>query len=407
MYFESQLKRAPILLAAVAGTAFLFLLRRTLLRRRTARRYGCQPVAHSLSWDPFLGLDILPTAVRAAREHRLLEFSCQNYRRFGNTLKGRELLINFIITIEPENIKSILSTNFKDYGVGFRLATFAPLLGAGIFDSDGDHWAASRAMVRPNFARSQVADLTSFESLIQDMFALLPRDGQTVVDLQALFFRYTMDSATEFLFGQSVNTLRKTESELDFAEAFSYAQEAIITRGMLGPLAAFYRDSKADQCNAICRDFARQFVEEAVRSVESEKQASVEDKQEGRQKYIFSHALARNTSDKDQILDELMNVLLAGRDTTASMLSNMFFMLAKNPACWEKLRSEVANLDGRPPTYEELRNMKYVQYCMNECRSLPRRNLYSLLPSLILSVNPPFSSSPPSRCPSERTHGSL
>lgn len=62
-----------------------------------------------------------------------------------------------------------------------------------------------------------------------------------------------------------------------------------------------------------------------------------------------------------------MNVLLAGRDTTASLLSNLFFTLAKNPTIWDKIRREVAILDGRAPTYEELRSLKYVQCCINEC----------------------------------------
>lgn len=63
-----------------------------------------------------------------------------------------------------------------------------------------------------------------------------------------------------------------------------------------------------------------------------------------------------------------MNVLLAGRDTTACLLSNLFFVLARSPVIWQKLRAEVAVLEGRPPTYNELRALKYVRYCVNECK---------------------------------------
>lgn len=62
-----------------------------------------------------------------------------------------------------------------------------------------------------------------------------------------------------------------------------------------------------------------------------------------------------------------MNVLVAGRDTTASLLGNLFFVLAKKPEIWEKLRAEVACLQGRTPTYDELRSLRYVQCCVNEC----------------------------------------
>lgn len=369
--------RLLVLVATVLGTVALvgMAIRRSIVRRRFATSKGCQPIAKSCNRDPLLGIDIMRANLRAAKEHRALEVSRQRYHQFGNTFMSRQLLSRAIMTVEPENVKTILALNFKDYGIGHRLERFGPLLGAGIFDTDGDHWAASRALIRPNFTRDQVADLAEFEKLMQDLFALIPRDGETVVDLQDLFFRYTIDSATEFLFGQSVGSLKKSsQSEPDFAQAFNYAQEAIRMRNILGPLARFYNDPKADRCNKLCREFAQQFVDEAVRAVQDTGSSNEKDTTTGTsrltgQKYVFSHELARRTSDKRRILDELMNVLLAGRDTTASLLSNMFFMLAKHPTVWEKLRKEIGGLDGRLPTYEELRNLKYLKCCMNECKT--------------------------------------
>lgn len=370
VYLDFHLRLIFVLVAAlVTLTSAYVSIRRFFVRRQFARTHGCQTVARSLTKDPFLGLDAIPGTIRAVRQHKMLETSRERFRVYGNTFTVKELQRRAILTIEPENIKTILSIKFKDYGISHRLEPFKPLLGKGIFDTDGDHWASSRALIRPSFTRDQVADLTSFENLIQDLFILLPRDGKTVVDLQDLFFRYTIDSTTEFLFGQSVGTLKKTQSEFGFAQAFHYAQKAVIIRGMLGPLNVFYRDRKAEECNRICREFAQHFVEEAFHAVASKKEDREEQKAEiNRQKHIFSHELASRTSDKRRILDELMNVLLAGRDTTASLLSNLFFLLAKNPEIWDKLRREVAGLQGRAPTYEELRSLRYVRCCMNECK---------------------------------------
>lgn len=362
-FHATQVLRLAVALVAI--TLVSIRIRRHLIRRHFARSHGCQPVVRSHSKDPFLGLDAVCAIIRAAREHKNLETACERHRVYGDTFTSRLLTNRVISTVEPENIKTILSLNFKDYGIGHRLGFFEPLLGKGIFDTDGDDWAASRALIRPSFTRDQVADLTLFEHLMPDLFALIPRDGATVVDLQDLFFRYTIDSATEFLFGQSVGSLRKTRSEPDFAKAFNYAQDAITMRGLLGPFKVLYRDPEADECNRICRDFAQQFVEEALHTVQSETEEKQRETKPRR--YIFSHALAKRTSDKRRILDELMNVLLAGRDTTAGLLSNMFFMLAKHPTIWAKLRKEVASLDGRLPTYKELRNLKYLKCCINEC----------------------------------------
>jgi len=262
----------------------------------------------------------------------------------------------------------MLSLKFKDFGIGNRESTLGPLLGQGIFTMDGQFWAHSRAMIRPNFTRDQVADLNAFERHIQDLWQLIPRDGSTI-DLQELFFRFTIDSATEFLFGQSTNTLKmKKEGGPDgaqFAQAFNMAQEACTNRFRLGVLRYITKDKKGDEAIKICHEFVGQFVDEAIRyreSLDLEKKGATSD-----EKYVFLHELARDTKNKRRLRDELLNVLLAGRDTTASLLSNMWFMLAKNPEIFAKLRREVEEtLHGELPTYEQLRNMKYLKYCMNE-----------------------------------------
>ncbi|EFQ97097.1 hypothetical protein MGYG_00140 [Nannizzia gypsea CBS 118893] len=336
------------------------------IRRKFARRHGCQPVVRSSNKDPFLGLDVIQRGIRNSREHKSLERITENFHKFGNTFKLKVFTTNIIATIEPEIIKSILAINFKDYGVNHRLQVMEPLLGRGIFDTDGDHWAISRALIRPNFVRDQVADLEMFEKLVPDLFALIPRDGKTTVDLQSLFFRYTTDSATDFLFGESVGTLKSSPPEFGFSDAFNYSLQSIIKKSTLGPLCMFYYDPKANECNRICREFAQRFVDRAVLTVESDKYREQGDFKSKGQKYVFLHELASRTSDKRRILDEVMNVLVAGRDTTASLLSNMFFVLAKRPEIWAKLRAEVAGLHGRLPTYNELRNLKYVRCCINE-----------------------------------------
>ncbi|KAJ5760840.1 hypothetical protein N7520_007996 [Penicillium odoratum] len=365
MVFLPNNSRLLLVLFALGAAACIY-LRRFFTHRQIARAHGCKTVANACNKDPFLGLDTIRWTARAYREHKLLERTAELFRIHGNTFTKKVLHTSAIVTVEPENIKTILSLKFNDYGIGFRLEPFKALLGKGIFDTDGDHWAASRALVRPSFTRDQIADLTSLENLIQDLFKLLPRDGKTIVDLQELFFRYTIDSATEFLFGESVGTLKKAQLEREFAQAFQYAQNAIITRATLGPLKIFHSDPKADEANRTCREFVQRFVDEAFRAVETKKDTEEGEASSLQHKHVFAHELASRTSDRTRVLDELMNLLIAGRDTTASLLSNLFFMLAKNPAIWEKLRLEVAFLQGRAPSYEELRSLKYLHCCMNE-----------------------------------------
>ena len=153
------------------------------------------------------------------------------FERIGlNTFQFRAGGRSVYTTIEPENLKAIQSLDFKNWGLGEqRKSLFAPFLGAGIFTTDGKEWAHSREMLRPNFVRSQAGDTKSFEPHVQDLIDAIPRDG-SFVDLQDLFFRLTIDSATEFLFGESTNCLKPglgTVSANQFAAAFTGCQDHI------------------------------------------------------------------------------------------------------------------------------------------------------------------------------------
>ena len=81
-----------------------------------------------------------------------------------------------------------------------------------------------------------------------------------------------------------------------------------------------------------------------------------------------SSALATHTNDRQVLRDQLVAVLLAGRDTTAVTLSWLFYELSKHPAVVERLRAEVMSSVGanQRPTYSDLKSMRYLQHTLNE-----------------------------------------
>lgn len=85
-------------------------------------------------------------------------------------------------------------------------------------------------------------------------------------------------------------------------------------------------------------------------------------------RYVFLYELVKRTTDPVQLRSEMLNVLLAGRDTTASLLSDTWFILARRPDVWAKLREEVDALGGEKPTFQQIKDMKYLRWVLNECR---------------------------------------
>lgn len=196
------------------------------------------------------------------------------------------------------------------------------------------------------------------------MLTHIEGDGSTV-DLQELFFSLTMDSATEFLFGKSTDTLIKgvPHPRTDrFTEAFTYVTERMARDFRTARLSRFLSDQKRKDDSEFIRNFAADIIQEAIEDTENIEKGIGEKKQ----KYTFLHELLKVTKDPYTLRSETLNVLLAGRDTTASLLSHTFFELARNPRVWQKLQAEVGELGGKVPDYETLKSMKYVKWVLNE-----------------------------------------
>jgi len=163
----------------------------------------------------------------------------------------------------------------------------------------------------------------------------------------------------------------------------------------LGALSKLRYNPLAAKAQKTAFAYIDRFVDEALSLRQSQTFA---EKQQSSQ-YIFLNELAKETDDREVLRDQILSVLLAGRDTTASLLSNMFWELAHHPEIYDKLREEVKGLQGRAPTYEELKQMQYLKFCLNECE-FPFRSR-ALAPCTI-EINFTSTSSSPGR-PSKHT----
>ena len=94
-------------------------------------------------------------------------------------------------------------------------------LGDSIFTTDRQQWHDARQLLRPHFLKSRLSDLKLFERHVSALMTQLPTDG-TTVNLANLFLRYSMDVATDFLFGRTANSLDNPKDE--FAQAFAEVQ---------------------------------------------------------------------------------------------------------------------------------------------------------------------------------------
>jgi len=127
------------LAAAALVLRLLYSLIQSIHHAHKARQLGCGPVPHYPSKDP-LGIYNLFDTIEADKQklvpvltERRLETVCNRENRYVKTFRFRQMARETITTIDPENIKAVLATQFKDFELGvLRQRSLHPLLGTGI-----------------------------------------------------------------------------------------------------------------------------------------------------------------------------------------------------------------------------------------------------------------------------------
>ncbi|TVY83945.1 Cytochrome P450 52A12 [Lachnellula suecica] len=352
-----------------------------------ARALGCQSPPMQKQRLPF-GLEQLTKAIYSDKSQRLPDNAIQRFKKMGTYTFGFSLLgkQNFV-TAEPENIKAMLATKFQDFSIGkVRKGNFNRLFGSGIFTQEGQAWQHSRATLRPQFAREQVSDLSLEEVHVQNMMRALTPDASgwiEQVDLLPLFFRLTLDSATEFIMGYSVGSQlaalpdyqKDTElfhDEMVFVDSF---EEAKLTISFRSKFRSLYWLMQPPRFHAACRrvhEYTDRFVRQALASQAREKESGQDaEASDGKEKFVLLQQLAKETQDPLQLRFQILHMLFAGRDTTASLIGWLFYSLSQDSERYQKLRKVVLDEFGtfkhpKDITFGRLKSCDYLRFCLSE-----------------------------------------
>lgn len=396
---------AHVIVAAV-GIYAVYTYITSLLNRQRIRRLAIQ---HQATLPVFAGsklpfnLDFLWRFLNASRNNEdIFTILADSYAKNGTTFESPGLFTGSRLnTIDPVNIQAILASQFQDFELGQQLNRRL-LLGRCIFTEDGPFWEHSRAMFKPQFARAQINNLQETEAAVQELFRAVSLIGvetdsghSVEVDLLPMFYRFTMDTATKFLFGESVKTQMSAATgdpgkltsaasslaaefgpELNFADALSEAQLWITQRIRLQGLHWLIPSKRGRTANAFVRRYAAHYVQLALQAASDKKISTRSSSSSSSAGYSLLDALIESTRDPDELRDQILGLLLAGRDTTASLLSWTVLLLARHPDKFAKLRTALLEdfgpytADTSNITFESLKSCRYLQLTLREALRL-------------------------------------
>ena len=248
-----------------------------------------------------------------------------------------------IVVSDPKLVKHFLMTNSKNYERRPVVKRFDQLFGQGIFNSRGKTWKDQRKIARPFFRKASLGDhIPVIQNYAENFTDALSEDLERPVDIQEAFYRLTLRIICDIGFG-----VKLAPTVIDsFNENFNQAQW-IVERNIRNPLLEFRGDPNFDK-NLEMLDT---FVDLVLR-----------DRNSGSSNLLDLFEETHGES-REYMRDTLLNFIIAGRDTTATLLAWTLFCLALNPTVEARLREELQSV---PLTQTGIQQCKYLRWVFDE-----------------------------------------
>jgi len=255
--------------------------------------------------------------------------------QYGDVVRVRTVTrpADSLVLFGPDELRWVLLANRQNYKKGVGLERVKMLLGNGLIVSDGDFWARQRRMMQPAF-HSRV--IKQFGGLIErHNLALLDRWAERAAD------------------GQPINLTRDT-SELSLnivlQALFSVDLDKLTNDAGEHPFTMIARDSQRDL------RFAQQF-----RALTKLVRQMIEDRRREQRVEMDFLSMLMEARDKDSgeamperaLIDEIMSLIVAGHETTASTLNWTWYRLSQHAEVEAKLHAAVDAAPAAPVPYAE------------------------------------------------------
>jgi len=252
----------------------------------------------------------------------------------------------------PDDVKRVLVSNYRNYTKGTGIDRIKLLLGKGIMTSEGELWKRQRAMMQPCFHRRVI---TRFADLIAQA------NERFIARWEALAAR-----------GEPVNV----------TEDMSDLTLEIVMRSLIGrDLERVTQELGANPFEVVARDSARnlQFVYK-FRSLTGLVQKLIARRRAQPDEEHFDYlAMLLSARDKEtglpmsdgELIDEILTLIVAGHETTASGLNWTWYLLSQHPEAEARLHAELDAAAELPaPSLVQVEALAYTQQVINEALRL-------------------------------------
>ncbi|MGW7449706.1 cytochrome P450 [Kitasatospora sp. NPDC054795] len=267
----------------------------------------------------------------------------------------------------PDHAKHVLADNAANYHKGIGLAQARRALGNGLLTSEGELWRKQRRQIQPAFQHKRIVQQAGAvaEEAAKLVGRLRAHEGGAPVDLTKEVTALTLGVLGRTLLDVDLSAFEAVGH--DFEAVQDQAMFDMVTMGMVPgwvPLSKQlrFRQARQDLQRVVDRLVAERVSRDAGEIVGEDalSRLIVATRQEP------DHKVARQ-----RMRDELVTLLLAGHETTASTLGWTFYLADRHPEVMDRLHAEAVEVLGdRLPEFEDLHRLRYTSMVVEEVMRL-------------------------------------
>jgi len=271
----------------------------------------------------------------------LLRWMNDQFDRFGSIYRASVYGTNVYVVSDPEHVDHVLRINWRNYKKGQAIKRIGLLLGNGLMVSEGEFWKSQRRMIQPAFHDKAIGALINVISAAN--IALLKKWKESAqekesVNITSDISHMVLKVVLISIFGDDYDQVAphfnilsdESARNLQFAQRFR----------PLGKIVSEVAGQRRKQ-NRTATDILGMLME--ARDTKSQ------------------------TMPDSQLVREIMTLIVAGHETTASTLNWAWYLLSKSAEVEEKLSSELNAVPGTgSPETGDLERFVYTRQVIEE-----------------------------------------
>jgi cytochrome P450 len=289
-----------------------------------------------------------------------LGFLVRCSRDYGDVVAYRVGHQRACLLTHPSHVEQVLVSDFNILPKGLVAdprGVLQVLLGEGLLTSDSQEWMHRRRIARPAFARERMATQARQIAAATERVLTGWKDGETR-DLHREMTYLAVCVVGDVFLGADIRPV---------FEEINSAVEVAMKEHSARLLRPIWLPGRVPTPGKLQFRQGMRRLEKVIRSLIAARKSEMPAGSDLLSAWLGDGSPETGLRDETQVRDEIATLFLAGHDTTALALSWTWHLLSQNPQAERRLTEELqVILGGRPPEFEDLRRLPYLESVLQE-----------------------------------------